>query len=347
MTSDHRPITVLIASPLEEQHVQSIRHVDPRLRVIHRTDLIGQPRYPADHVGDLVRTGAKLAEWERLLKQVDVMLDFDQQNPFDLAHRAPLLRWIQATSSGVGQFIWKSGLDKTNITVTNAAGVHAVPLAEYVIMTMLIFTRRFLVAMRHQQLRRWERFTTPELTDKVVVVIGLGRVGREVATRAKAFGMTVIGTKRDIHLTDAERLSIDEVFPATELKHALARADFVVLAVPQTRETENLLGKAEFGAMKRSAVVINIARGAVVDEGAMIDAIESGKIAGAALDVFETEPLPDESPLWRLPNVLVTSHCMSNSERENGRITSLFCTNLRRFLDDQPLINVVDKDRGY
>lgn len=340
-------IRVLISSPLEAEYAERIRAVDRRLEVIYRPDLVGHPRYVADHHGDLVRTEAQQREWQTLLQATEVLFDFDSHDLYDLPRRAPRLRWIQATSSGVGQLIVQIGLVDSHIVVTNAAGVHAVPLAEFVLTAMLMFTRQISGVLERQRSHRWEKVTTPELTDRLVVLVGLGHVGSEIARRAKAFGMRVCASKRQLDGRTPEDFGVDELFPLGRLRDVLPRADFVVLTVPHTPETERIIAEPELMAMKPTAILINVARGAIVDEAALIGALRAGRIGGAALDVFEREPLPPDSPLWDMPNVLVTSHTMANSQQENDRLTSLFCENLRRYLDGRPLLNAVDKRRGY
>ncbi len=175
----------------------------------------------------------------------------------------------------------------------------------------------------------------------------MGRIGSHVARLGKAAGMRVIGTKRTIEGAELAALSVDALYPPAKLNEVLAQADFVVLVTPHTSTTEHLIGAAELALMKSSAVLINIARGVVVDEPALIAALRSGQIAGAALDVFATEPLPAESPLWDLENVIICPHSASTADDENAKITDLFCDNLRRYLQGEPLRNVLDHQLLY
>lgn len=340
-------INVLIATPLEPTHVEQMRAVDSRVTVVHRPDLVGAPRHLADHDIVIHRTKQQQSEWDSLLREADILFDFDKATPVSLEQRAPRLRWIQATSSGVGAYIEKAGLVDSKIIVTNAAGIHAVPLAEFVLMTTLMLTRGMLHAQENQRLHRWERFTTPELTGRVMLIVGLGRVGSEVARRARLFGMRVIGMKRDALVANASDHHVDELIGSEGFFDALPRADVVVLALPSTIDTRHLIGERELRLMRPSACLINIGRGTVVDEPALVRALQERTITSAALDVFETEPLPTDSLLWDMPNVIVTSHCMSQSEFENDRLTDLFCRNLNQYLRGDPLLNVVDKARGY
>ena len=337
-------VNVLLASPLDSALVARIAAVDPRLQVVHRPDLLGSPRYAGDHFPPIERTPAQEAEWSRLLSEAEVMLDVDQPSTAGLLRRAPCLRWIQTSSSGIGEWIRRLGLVESEIAITNAAGLHARPLAEFVIFAMLYFARSWPRMVSEQRAHHWERCAIDTLAGTTLGVIGLGQVGREAASLAKPFGVRVIGTRR----SGADSGDgVDAVYRPDQLDEVLEQSDYVALCVPQTSETIGLLGAGELALMKPSAVLINIARGVVVDEPAMIEALQNGRLAGAALDVFAKEPLPPESPLWDMPNVLVTPHSMSTAYDENERLTDLFCDNLRRYLDGQPLRNVVDKVRGY
>ena len=342
-----RVVRVLLSTPLEPHLVERIRAVDPRLEVIYRPDLIGQPRYPGDHTPPVARSETQAAEWARLLAEAEVLFDVDRPSSSDLPRRAPHVRWVQATSSGVGDWVRRLGIVASPIVVTNAAGVHARPLAEFALFAMLYFAKRMPRVLADQRAHRWERFAVETLPGKTVGVVGLGGVGREVARLAKAVGLRVIGTKRTVAGVDPETYGLDALYPRERLHELLAASDYLVLIVPLTGETTGLIGEAEFRAMQPGAVLINIARGAVVDEAALIEALRSGHLGGAALDVFSREPLPPDSPLWDLPNVLLTPHSMSTALEENELLVELFCDNLRRYLDGRPLRNVVDKIRGY
>jgi phosphoglycerate dehydrogenase-like enzyme len=192
--------------------------------------------------------------------------------------------------------------------------------------------------------KHWARYCAVELAAKTVMIVGLGSIGREVAAKAKAFDMRVIGTRRDLSKPVAH---VDTLFPASEIAAHLPDADFLVLATPHTPETENIIGAREIALMKRGAVVINLARGVVIDEDAMIASLQNGQLGGAALDVFRAEPLPQSSPLWDLPNVIVSPHSASTADTENAKLVDLFCENLRRFRAGEPLKNVLNADLLY
>jgi phosphoglycerate dehydrogenase-like enzyme len=338
-------VNVLLASPLAADLVERIAAVDPRLRLTYRPDLLGEPRYPGDHYPPIKRTDAQAAEWASLLREAEVILDVDQPSAPDIVRLAPRLRWIQSSSSGVGQWIKRLKLDETPIVVTNAAGMHARPLAEYAVFAMLYFARGWPRLAAEQRAHHWERCAVDTLERKTLGIVGLGRVGRMVARLARPFGMRVIGIRRSS--AGANDPDVDEVFTPDRLADVLGQCDYLVLCVPYTSETAGMLGAAELAQLKLSAVLINIARGTIVDEAALIAALAADKLGGAALDVFSREPLPADSPLWNMPNVLVTPHSMSTANSENEWLTDLFCDNLRRYLEGEPLRNQVDKIRGY
>jgi glyoxylate/hydroxypyruvate reductase len=305
--------------------------------------LLGEPRYPGDHFPPIRRTPAQAAEWTRLLAEAQVMLDVDQPSAADIVHLAPRLRWIQSSSSGVGEWVRRLGLVDTSIIVTNAAGIHATPLAEFAVFAMLYFAKRWPYMAAEQRAHHWQRCAIDTLEGKTLGIIGLGQVGRMVARLAQPFGMRVIGIRR----TGAATAGVDQVYTGDQLFTVLDQSDYLVLSVPHTSETVGLMSADALSALKPGAVLINIARGSIVDELALIEALQTGRLVGAALDVFAKEPLPSDSPLWEMPNVLVTPHSMSTACNENERLTDLFCDNLRRYLNSEPLRNQIDKLRGY
>ena len=209
-------------------------------------------------------------------------------------------------------------------------------------MAMLMHVKGLGRMMRDQQRKHWERYAGTDLTDRTLAIVGLGQVGSEVARLAKAVGMHVIGTSR--HSVTG---IVDQFFPREKLHDMLPLAEFLVLIVPHTPLTEKMIGTPELDLLPRGAYLINIARGSIIDEPALIRSLQSGQLSGAALDVFEHEPLSQDSPLWEMPNVLVSPHSGSTSDRENHRLTDLFCDNLRRYLNNEKLRNVLDPERMY
>jgi phosphoglycerate dehydrogenase-like enzyme len=336
--------TVLITTYLEPEHIERLRAISPRLDVIYEPELIPSPRYAADHYNSIQRTAEQEARWRKLLARADIMFDFDPTHREDLPEVAPNLRWVQATSAGIGQFVRRMGYEQRmpGVVFTTASGVHARPLAEFCVMAMLMFAKGLRRMLDDQRRKHWERYAGTDLAGRTLGLVGVGSIGAEIARLGQALGMTVIGTKRTVAGADLAALHVDELYGPDGLHEVLRRAEFLVIATPHTDATERLIGSAELALLPHGAVLINIGRGAVLDEPALIEALQSGQLGGAALDVFEHEPLPTDSPLWEMENVLVSPHSGSTSDRENARLTDLFCENLRRFLAGKPLLNVLD-----
>jgi phosphoglycerate dehydrogenase-like enzyme len=337
------PVRVLIGSALEAGHVTRIAAVDPAVEVLYAPELLPTTRYAADHHGpprDL--SEADLERWRSMRAAADVSFDFDWLDPAAMAANCPRLRWVQASSSGIGQFIERSGLGDSDITFTTAAGVHAIPLAEFALTGVLYFVKELPYLARRQSARSWERYTTRQLAGRRVTVVGLGQVGRKTCELFTALGAEVVGVARYADAPGAATVvavdAIDEVLP---------HSDAIVLCCPLTPETRGLLSARRLRLLPPGAIVVNIARGPVIDEPAMIEALADGHLGGAFLDVAAVEPLPAESPLWDMPNVLISPHSASTVDAENGTLTSLFCDNLRRWLDGAPLRNVYSREKGY
>jgi glyoxylate/hydroxypyruvate reductase len=334
--------TVLIASYLEPEHVERIRQVDERLQVIYHPELLGIPRYAADHTAPARQlTEAQEAEWRSYLAQADILFDFDYPRKELLPDLAPNLSWIQATSAGIGQFVKRMKYDQRmpETVFTTASGVHARPLAEFVIMAMLMHNKGFLRMMDDKRNHHWERYAGTDLEGRTLGLVGLGRIGSTVAGMARCLGMRVIGT--DLY---PNKKAVDQFYPLADLQKMLPQCEVLVLTVPHTPETEQMIGAEAFNLLPDGAYFVNIARGMVVDEPALVEALQSGKLSGAGLDVFAVEPLPTDSPLWDMPNVLVSPHSASTSDRENTRITDIFIENLQRFLAGEPLRNLLNTE---
>jgi glyoxylate/hydroxypyruvate reductase A len=340
-------VRLVITSPLADELVAAIAATDARLDVVHEPDLLALPRYPSDHpLPTLDRPGSR-ERWEALLDEAEVLFDF---GPLELAPTLaarPRLRWIQATSAGVGKLAERIGLTESSVDVTTASGVHSRPLAEFALLAMLMFGKDVLRLGREQREHRWERYAVEEIAGKTVCVVGLGKIGREVARLARALDARVVGTVRELHGRAAEDLGVERLEPTGRLDELLPEADVVVLAVPHTALTHGLIDARRLALLPPGAILVNIARGDVVDESALVDALRSGRLRGAALDVFEHEPLPPESPFWDLPNVFVCPHSASTVAAENERIVDLFRENIRRYLDGDPLLNLLDKEQLY
>jgi D-2-hydroxyacid dehydrogenase (NADP+) len=260
------------------------------------------------------------------------------------------LKWLHSTAAGVGQLMYPE-LRQSGIEVTNASGVHRIPMAEHILGTLIALARRFPDCFRYQQRSRWAQqdlWNAPvrprELRGQILLFIGFGAIGGEVAKAIRPLGMRVWAVTRSGR---AEEGLAEQLFPASKLHEALSQADFIVLAAPETPETRQMISAPEFALMKPSAYFVNVSRGALVDEPALISALEQRKIAGAALDVASEEPLPPESPLWKLDNAFITPHISAVSEHLWDRQTDLLMENLERWFTGSELLNRVDLKRGY
>lgn len=264
--------------------------------------------------------------------------------------RARKLKWIHATAAGVEQLI-RDDIRQSDLVITNSSGVMTVPMAEHTLGLILALARRLSSAVRYQQQKRWaqqdiwEEEPRPlELYGRTLTIVGYGAIGRELARYARVCGMRVVGVKRD-PTRGAEHA--DCVVSIDQLDAALAEADFVVVATPVTPQTQRLFSAARFAAMKKTTYFINVGRGILVDTEALIEALQEKRIAGAAIDVAEAEPLPPEHLLWTAPNLLITPHIAAVSERLWERHAELLFDNLERYFSGRPLRNLVDKEQGY
>lgn len=332
---------VLVNLPLSPDLVARIAGVDPRLRVFEAF-LPGE----ADKEEPGERTRRDQNELEPLLAQAEVMFTFGVSREF--LDSARNLKWLQLASAGVDHIVRQGIMSELpGVLVTTASGIHEVPISEHILGMMLYFARGFDGAIRNQRQHRWERYRGGELAGATVCLVGYGPIARRAAMLCSAAGMRVLCVRASITGEQPGEGPIAAFYPASELNRALAQSDYVVVAAPRTPRSEGMIGGAQFGAMKPGAVLVNISRGALVDEEALVEALREGRLRGAGLDVFTQEPLPESSPLWDMPNVLVTPHVSGSNPHYDLRATELFCDNLARYLAGQPLRNLVDLERGY
>lgn len=261
------------------------------------------------------------------------------------------LRWIHSQAAAVHQFLFPE-LVNSDVILTNARDVHGPVVAEQVIAMMFALARQISAAVNFQQKHTWGQeamwranWRPRELAGATVGLVGLGSIGRNVAKRASALGMRVIAARE--HPEKEKPQYVDEVLPSSKLLDLLTRSDYVVLSTPVTPETTEMIGAEQLAAMKPDACLINVGRGPLIDEPALIEALRDHKIGGAALDVFNEEPLPSDSPLWDLENLLITPHTAGMSDNMWERHYALFSENLRRYFSGQPLLGLVDKHGGY
>jgi D-2-hydroxyacid dehydrogenase (NADP+) len=318
----------------DEECLRLIRTVSPRIKVKD-----GAALTTAESHGDFSRK----SKLDALLAWANVI--FGLVAPPNTIARAPKLKWIQVISAGVDCWrdtdVWNSG-----VIITGVSGIHATPIGEFVLALMLMFAKNAPRGFKMMRTRHWRRYETQTLRDKTVGIVGLGHIGSEVARLSKAFGMKVIATRRTIRQVGKAR-NVDLLLPQARMKQLLASSEYVALCLPLTSETRHIIGEPEFRVMKPSARIINIGRGQLIDEDALICALDEKRIAGAGLDVTYIEPLPKKSRLWSFDNVILSPHISGGMENYMLRATEVFCENLRRWLTGKKLMNVVDRKRGY
>lgn len=354
MIGPDKKLQLVISTPLEETLVSRIAAVSPsRIETIFKPELLPPVRYKCDHKGeeDFKRSPKNEQIWQSLIESADILFDIPPEplhtsNPVRLAAG---LKWVQTTSSGVGPLVDSLNLTERNVIVTTARGIHARPLAEFVFLALLMHFKRLDHLNIQQSKKIWERYCGSGLAGKTLSIVGLGEVGKRIAQMGLAFEMNVAGLVRTSSEETVEGLGIDAVYHSEELHTMLSKTDALVLCAPHTSETEGMIDPAALAALKPGGVLINIARGALVDEPAMIEALKSGHIAFAALDVAAVEPLPQNSPLWSMNNVLISPHSASTVAEENERITDLFCSNLECFLEGRTddMKNRFNMERRY
>ncbi|HET7871516.1 MAG TPA: D-2-hydroxyacid dehydrogenase [Terriglobales bacterium] len=296
-------------------------------------------------------TFVQLEDYERIAEEIadaDIFIGWSLR-PDQLAG-AKKLKWIHSPAAAIHQLMYPE-LIKSNVVITNSTGVHGPVVAEHAIAVLLAMAKRLPQAMRYQAQKKWsqeilwnERPRPREVDGGTVAVVGLGGIGREFAVRAKALGLRVLGVRENPGKGPGPA---DAVFGPEQIEEVLPQADYVLLCTPVTPATKHIINAARLRKMKPDAYLINVARGTLIDEPALVTALKARQIAGAALDVFEQEPLPADSEFWSLENVLVTPHTAAVTEKLWERHCDLIIENLRRFIDGRPLLNQVDKQKGY
>lgn len=276
------------------------------------------------------------------LAQAEIVVGFPKAGDLPKAER---LRWLQTPSAGVGAYVDKAIYKHPDILLTSAVGTYGKQIADHVLAMIIGFNHCLFTYHDQMKEKRWERyFPTSDLWESTILLIGFGDIGKNLAFRAKAHGMHVIAIKR----TMAEKPDyVDELYMTNELDAVLPKADYVVVCTASTPLTENILDARRIGLMKRGAYLVNVARGSLVDQTAMIAALESGHLSGAGLDVTEPEPLPPESKLWELPNVLITPHASGLSPSDPHQVFNIFFENLEHYFGDKRMKNLIDFERKY
>jgi phosphoglycerate dehydrogenase-like enzyme len=334
-------IHVLVTAPFSSQLLDRLRAVAPDQIKIEQISL-SDSRWPA---GKTTRAEIYYAI-----------------NGVPEPEQAPNLRWVQAHWAGVDhmrdQPIWQS-----DVQISTASGVHAPNMGQYVFAQLLAWAHRVPNWFAHQHKNewpkdRWRKFVPDELRGRTLGILGYGSIGREVARLGKAFGMHVLATKRDVRTLkhegytpagtgDPEGVMADRIYPTEATRSMVAECDYVVITMPLTDKTYQLFDELLFKEMKPDSFLVNVGRGAIIKENDLVRALRRGWIGGAGLDVFEVEPLPSDSPLWELDNVILTPHVSGFTPHYDDRAVELFAENLRRYLAGEPLLNLVNREMGY
>lgn len=331
---------VLVTAPFPEHLLDKIRAVSPEIR-LEQVQLADR-KWPSERT-----TGA------------EVMYAIDAVPP---PEQAPNLRWVQTHWAGI-EHLREQPLWNSDILVTNASGIHAPNIAQYVMAQILSWAHRTPRWFYYQQRGewphgRWEKFVPDELRGQTLGIAGYGSIGREVARLARCFGMRVLATKRDARRIEDAEYSLTgmgdpagtmaaRIYPGEATRSMVAECDYVVIALPLTERTRHLFDEQMFRTMKPTAFLVNVGRGEVVKESDLVRALKKGWIAGAGLDVFATEPLPADSPLWKMENVIISPHVSGFTQAYDERATDLFADNLRRYLHGAPLLNAISREEGY
>lgn len=315
---------IVVNLDLDEKYIDEIKEVAPDWEIVSGKD--------TDELQEDLKGAEVILHWKKAIEKTVL----EQNND---------LKWVQTWSAGVNNLPLEQ-LSERNVSITSANGVHAYPISETIFALMLGLTRKIHTYVRQQQQKQWEHGDLKlEIHEKTIGVLGVGAIGLETAKIAKAFGMKVLGVRHSGKSTDY----VDEMYTPDQLSDVLPQCDVVVITLPLTDETTNLFGKEQFEQMKNSSLLINIGRGPIVKEDDLVEALQSGVIAGAGLDVFATEPLPKDSPLWDMENVIVTPHTAGSTEHYTERVVrDVFIPNLKNYLEgEKPSKNLVDYEKGY
>ncbi len=352
MTDDSRRLRVVVASPLSEEHCSVIERLEPRIDLIRNQSLYPPMRHPADFSGDpsFRRTPNEQEAFEAMVDSAEVLYGIPDVQPWALKRTVeanPDLQWVQIMAAGGGGQVKAAGLTPQQlerIVFTTSAGVHGGPLAEFAVFGVMAGAKTLdrLLTQQHEHswTGRWEMRMISEMT---VLILGLGGIGKEAAKKFSALGATVVGTSR--HQRPVPH--VDRLIAVEDLVSIVPEVDAIVLTLPGTAATEKMIGADVLAAVKPGTILVNVGRGTVIDQDALLPTLQDGRIAFAALDVFAVEPLPPKSPLWDQPNVLVSPHTAGLSASEDRLIAELFAANATRFLDGADLLNQVDVVEFY
>ncbi|MCX6012472.1 MAG: D-2-hydroxyacid dehydrogenase [Chloroflexi bacterium] len=329
-----RQINVFVTTTIAEENLQRIRDVGSEVKLTSVAALFrGERHGEAEAI-------KKLAV---ILPGAEVI--FGLRYPENIIKRAPNLKWIQVMLAGVDGYL-DPELKASEVTLTRTAGIQAIAMSEVIICRMLMFAKRSPSYFQLKQEKKWERLESSILRNRTLGIVGYGNVGKELARLAKAFRMKVIATRKSAR-KDSRARYVDVMMPQDQLPRLLSESDYVALALPLTPQTNHLIGESQLKLMKKTSYLINISRGQIINEAALVKAIKEKWINGAALDVYEVEPLPETSELWNLPNIIFSPHVAASMEEYPELATELFCENLIRYINGKKLLKKKKKKQGY
>jgi len=352
MTQTEDRLRVVAAVPLDEELCRLIERIEPRVEMISDSALVPPMRWPADWEGDpaFSRTPQQQADYEAMVDSADALFGIPDVSPAQLARTVaanPRLRWVMTTAAGGGGQVKAAGLDQDaldRIVFTTSAGVHAGPLAEFAVFGVLAGAKGLPRLRADQDARVWpQRWEMRQIDEMTVLVVGLGGIGAECARRFHALGATVWGTTRSGRPVDG----VSRLIAPDEIALVAGEVDAIVVTLPGTEQTHHLIGEQVLTAIRPGAILASVGRGTVIDERALLAALDDGRVGFAAMDVFEKEPLAQDSPLWSHPSVLVSPHTAARSSKEAERIARRFAESAGRLLDGEPLRATVDTVEFY
>jgi phosphoglycerate dehydrogenase-like enzyme len=341
-------IHILATVPLTAEEIRKITDVSSDVIVDMAADITDIERGVEQSPGrpnDKTTRAEASRTLDSLLAKTDIMFGF--RVPLNLLSRAPRLKWVQMQGAGIDSLLTGPSIFEKGIKVTNSSGLNSNAVAEFVLCLMLMIAKKAPDFLANKGAHRRERLAVNELRGKTLGIVGLGHIGRDVAKLAKALGMKVLATRQSAVNVEHDVQGVDSLFPRSRLIEMLPECDFVALTLPLTDETRGIIGERELKSMKPTAHVINVSRGKVIKQDVLIRALKEGWIGGAALDVFDPEPLPPDNELWDVNNVIISPHVAGHWDGQTGKAIDFFCENLKRFLAGEKLLNLIERNAKY
>lgn len=348
----HDRLSVFVCTPLTDENCALLTEIEPRIDLVVDQSLLPPMRWPGDHEGDpsFTRTPEQQARYEQLCDAAEALYGIPDTKPAALARTVranPGLRWVHTMAAGGGAQVKAAALtqeEMAGVEFTTSAGAHGDTLAEFALFGVLAGAKDLPRLRRQQAEKLWTpRWAMKQVFQMTVLVVGMGNIGRVTAQRFAALGARVIGVNRTVREVEG----VEQVFGTAELAEVVGQADAIVNTLPQASDTDKLISREVLARVKPGVIFASTGRGTCVDEEALVEALQDGRVGFAAMDVFAVEPLPQDSPLWEMENVIVSPHTGALNDAEDGIIARMFAENARRLLDGEPLVNAVDRVHFY